>query len=348
MQRVFEKFLLSTLLLAAAALPARAQQSPPPRSDSAKPNTDVLDNPPPVTRVPPPRIVPGQTFSPARMALMPAPSKALSPIFCDTLDAALESAGRRDLVVLLGVGLGADGDIPPLFREAPVARASRMIVSLASVDYFPDQEFFKSRNFPADKAPGIALLDAYGNILDLQPEKVDPAALVAAARNARKVALELREELAKAAPLAEKLGESKEEGPLLEFLRPWLSRHLRGYPETARFIELVAPRGNARIRECLAGPATEAAARLEAIAREYAHSPVEASALVELARLHEKDGRRDPARRLLLKVVNELPWPENAAAHRDAKALLAAFRKDDIRRRLDEMEKKKREQAEKK
>jgi hypothetical protein len=277
-----------------------------------------------------------------------APERGLKPLASESLDLALERAGQRDEVVLLAVGMAPDGELPALFSSPAVARASRMVLSLASVDYSPDVEFLKSRKITEKDAPCILVLDPRGNIVDRQPERAEPAALVAAARSAKKVLEGIREGLAAAAPLAEDRAAAGDEKGLLEAVRPWLARHYRGYPEIDRFLELVAERGKARMETCRSAPPAEAIEKLGAVARDYADTPVQGEALCEIARLHNEAGRRDEAKKLLQQVVGDLPWPENAASHARANALLRAFRQDDIRRRTEEIDRKAREAAEKK
>ncbi|MBI2901043.1 MAG: hypothetical protein HYY17_12730 [Planctomycetes bacterium] len=262
------------------------------------------------------------------------PARPLAPLVRADENEALAHAARWNLPALVAVGMSAEGEVPAAFLDPGLARASRMIVALANVDYASEKEFFKSRRIAPDRVPCFLLLDGHGNVLEVRPAEIEPALLVAAVRNARTLMKSIARELPKVLARAEDLaaGDEKE---FLTLVRPWLERHYRGYPEAARLRELAVARGIARLaklqRDDLDG--------LRAIARDYAHSPVEARAFLEIARRHESRGERDDSKRTLRFVLDELPWPENAEVHAEARAILARFRREEIRRREEAMEK---------
>jgi hypothetical protein len=157
--------------------------------------------------------------------------------------------------------------------------------------------------------------------------------------------LKIREELPGILARAEALAAAADEKGLLALARPWLARHARGFPELERLRALVVGPGKARLAAVPAGDPAEVLRALEALGREYADSPVEALACVRMASVHaDRTGNRDAAKALLARVLDELPWPENAEAHEQARAMLGRFRQEEIRRRLEELEKKKKEE----
>lgn len=259
-------------------------------------------------------------------------ARPLDPLLYESEDAALETARKRNQPVIVAVGMTSEGDIPALFTNAAVARASRASVALASSDYYPDNEFFKIRKITKDKVPCLLLLDPYGNVLDIRPPATDPNVLLAAARNVMVLMRSIEKEIPNMVAKAEGI---KDEQELLEFVRPILSKHYQGYPGLDRLRELVMQTGKPRLSD---------PAGLEGVSRDYAHTPIEALALVELARIEEKKGNRESAKSLLKKVIDELPWPENAEAHGQAQSILDEFRKEEIKRRLAERERRKQQQ----
>jgi hypothetical protein len=260
------------------------------------------------------------------------PPRALEPLIYESEDEALENAKKRNQPVIVAVAMTVEGDIPVLFSNAVVARASRASVALASTDYYPDNEFFKSRRIVKEQIPCFLLLDPYGNVLDTRPPNTDPNVLLAAARNVMTLMRSIEKEIPNIVAKAEAL---KDEKALLDLVRPILSKHYRGYAGLERLHELVTQTGKARLSD---------PAGLEAAAKDYAHTPIEALALVAIAKAEDKKGNRDTAKTTLKKVMDELPWPENAEAHAQAKAILDEFRKEEIKRRLEEREKRKKEQ----
>jgi len=273
------------------------------------------------------------------------PAKGLQPLVADTLDQAIERAASRELPVLLAVGVAGQAGYPPVFLDPTVARASRSVLVLASAEFTTEDPFFKSRRFPEDQAPCFLILDGYGNVLSRLGEKSDSRILLATARSAGQQISQLKEELPKVLARARELSAAKDERAFLELARPWAARHLRGYPEVRALHELFDGFGKARLKQAAEAEPEEALRTLEAMARDYEGSPPQALALVAAARLQEeKLKNRDEAKRLLKRVVDELPWPENAEANEQARAMLARFRQDDIRRRLEEIEKKKKEE----
>ncbi|HLF94386.1 MAG TPA: hypothetical protein VJB14_13065, partial [Planctomycetota bacterium] len=147
--------------------------------------------------------------------------------------------------------------------------------------------------------------------------------------------------LGKALLRAAELAAAQEETALLELARPWLARHYRGFEEIDRLLELVETFGRARLESLPPLDSPGHAAALEAIAAEYSDTPTQARASVSLAALRERRGEREAARAIYKQVIQDLPWPENADSLASARTALARFRQEDIRRRLEEIEKKK-------
>lgn len=262
---------------------------------------------------------------------------ALKPVVCETPGEALEKAGPLGRGVLVAVGMAGESPLPPLFEAPEIARASRIAVALASVDFASEDDFFKGRAIRDDQVPGVLVLDAAGNLHEIHPPSVAPRILLASARNASRVSEARAAELAR---VAERAARGDDEKAVLDEVRPWLSRHYRGYPALARLHEIVGRFGRARLEAIPREDPAAAIETLEALSREYEHTPVEAAARVEIARLHDLAGRRDASRSACRAVLDRLPWPENAESHAKAREMLARFRKDEIRRRLGELEKK--------
>lgn len=264
------------------------------------------------------------------------PSRPLDPLIHETAEAAIEMALKRNQAAVVAVGLVEEGDVPPLFRDAAMARASRATVALASVEYFSEDPFFKSRRITKEQVPCVLILDPHGNLLDLRTGTLDPQVILASARNVRTMMRNLLEELPKTIEKAKTLADEK---AVLELLRPWLKRHLRGYPGLDTMLEIVVKFGTPRLA---------AAKSLEdygKIAADYADSPIEAAALLEMAKLHEKAGKREEAKTLLRRLIGDLPWPENAEIHAKGNAILQEYRREEIQRRREEEEKKKKEEG---
>jgi len=258
--------------------------------------------------------------------------RALEPLIYETEEEALENAKKRNQPVIVAVAMTTEGDVPPLFTHAVVSRASRASVALFVTDFYPENEFFKSRRIVKEQIPCFLLLDPHGNVLDVRPPATDPNVLLAAARNVMTLMRSIEKEIPNIVAKAEA---TQDEKALLELVRPILSKHYRGYPGLERLHERVTKTGKSRLSD---------AGGLEAVAKEYAHTPIEALATVEMARAEEKKGNREAAKALLKKVVEDLPWPENAEAHAQAKAMLDEYRKEEIKRRLEEREKRKQQE----
>lgn len=280
----------------------------------------------------------------ALLVLMPAQDrtqrKGLTPRIHPSMDQALEEASRRGHAVIVGVELNEKDGEPILFQDLTIARASRAMVSLAVTDYDSDSGFLRARKVTRDRGPCVLVLDPYGNVMDIRPPDVPPALLLASARNAVAISKTIRLELPQIVARARECAAKQDDRGLLEAVRPWLAKHYTGYPELAEIIRIVTERGNARLAEINGGSTQDRVAALRALAQEFKDTPIEAHALVNVARiLYEQKGEPESVKKLLRHVMDELPWAENAAAHQEARGILAALRNEELQRRLKELEK---------
>lgn len=237
----------------------------------------------------------------------------LQPRLQETPEAAIDYARRMNQMAVIAVGHDEAEDVPSVFRQPLVARASRAVVALASTPYASESEFFKSRKLTRESIPCLLIVDGYGNVLGMQPADVEPNVLLAAIRNA----MTLSRNVAREIEIVAGRVEGTEGRALLDLARPILSKHYRGYPGLDRILSAAVESGRARLA------AAKSVDELEAIAAEYAGTPIEALAIVRQATLCASVEAEKRVRR----VLDDLPWPENREAHRLAVELLKELRK---------------------
>lgn len=263
-------------------------------------------------------------------------AKSLTPLLFSTIDEALANAAKRNHPVLLVVTNPGEPTPPALLKDPSVARASRMILSLVCSEFLSEEEFFKSRRLHLEKLPCHLILDPLGNVFDILPGDAESRIVLAGVRNANSSMTAFRSTLAEILPRAEERASAGQEGELLSLARPYLKRHFRGYPEIDRLVELVNAAGRPRLE------AARDIDTLTAIAREFEHTPIEAAALLAIANRHRESGNEAQAKALFQKILNDLPWPENADVHQQVRAVLGEYRRAEIKRRREEIERQRR------
>ena len=116
-----------------------------------------------------------------------------------------------------------------------------------------------------------------------------------------------------------------------------------------RYAALVVEVGSARLRAALAlTPLQQKTEALKILAEEFIGTSVEGRALMEWAGILQGNGEREQASSIYKKVVDTLVNPENEDVVRQSKAALLRYRKEDVQRRLEEMDRRKKEEEQKK
>lgn len=269
------------------------------------------------------------------------PARGLEPLVSETIEDALERARKGGHTTVVAVGLGEGSSLPPLFRDPSVARASRAILSLVGVEYSPEDDFFRSHAIRPDKVPAFLLLDTHGNVLDRCPPDVTAPVLLATARNTQALSRSIEKEIPTVLEAARKLDEAGDEPGLLRLLRPWLERHYRGYAGLDQMLDLLLPRGQRRLEGCQGPDPAQSIGAYRTVAEEYAHSPIQAEAVWQIALLQDQGGDRAASRQTLQQILDDLPWPENDGVHARVRQQLQKYRRDEIEKRRKEMEQKK-------
>jgi hypothetical protein len=284
-----------------------------------------------------------------RLTAAPAPTRrtsALEPRMHEAPGAALEEAARRGHAAVVALGVEPVGPRPAVFDDPSLARASRLVVSLASLPV-TEHEFTTRHLVPAAKLPGFVVFDAAGNVFDVLSRDAKAPAILDAARKAQAALENVR---AAMPPLSGRIAALKAEGDeagLLALAQSWIRRPYRGIAEIEELRAFAAKLGADRLRGALEAEPSKSIPLLEGVARDFAGTRLEAAALLGLGRAHAAAGRQAESEAAARRVLETFAGDEFQADRSAAQAILRSFRQDAIRKRLEEMERRKKLEAEK-
>jgi hypothetical protein len=264
----------------------------------------------------------------------------LQPRISENLQAALTDSRSRELPLLVAVGVGVPGTTPELFLNPAVARSSRLNLSLSVVSG-SDENILRTIGVLPEQAPCYAVLDSTGNLAGVHRPGVDPQIILGACRNAQAVMRSIQEEAPHILERARQRNQAGDLPGLLSVSRPWLARRYRGNESLDEVVRLVTDAGKDLLDRALLAPSADRVAELKRVASDYVGTRLEGTALLELAKFHQKEGNVDEAKATLKQIVDTLVGPDNEETVRQARALLKDSRKEAIQRRLEEMERRK-------